>query len=68
MEVGMKFCSSQPRSEKLVVWGNCQRKWRENCQKGSEVYGKINRLTNCRKCPFFFLKVKHHPSRGKTGN
>lgn len=58
MELDMKFCSSQTWSEMLFVWGDCQGKWRESCQTGSEVYEKMSRLTNCRKCPFFLFPLK----------
>lgn len=68
MELAMKSCGSQLRSKKLVVWGECQGKWRENCQKGSEAMEKLTDWPTREKRPFFSLKGRWHLSRKKTGN
>ena len=67
-ELATKCCGSEPRSEKLLVWGECQGKWRENCQKGLEVTERWTDWPTGENVLFFLLKGRWHPSREKTGS
>lgn len=62
----MKCCGSQPRSNKLVVGGECQGKWSKNCQKGSELTERWTDRPTGENVHFFHLKISGIP-REKTG-
>lgn len=64
----MKCCGSQLRSEELVVWWECQGKWRENCQNGSEVMERWTDWLTGENVHFFHWKVAGISQERKQAN